>query len=155
MYGQIKNRYPMDIWQEIVGNCDTRISLACTDILSAEYFSNLLGVATVENTAIRKDAGFDGAIDYGQKNITNIQRKLLNPDEILRLQSNKVLVILRGNKPILLDKMIYTEHPLAKELKDSPVSEYIPEWQKTKSTILKEISKDKKKTNKMKSFIDF
>lgn len=155
MCGQIKNRYPLDIWQEIVGNCDTRISLACTDILSAEYFSNLLGVATVENTAIRKDAGFDGAIDYGQKNITNIQRKLLNPDEILRLPSNKMLVVLRGNKPIILDKMIYTEHPLSKELKDSSISDYIPEWQKTKNTILKEIAKGKKEISKKKSFTDF
>ena len=39
---QIKNRYPNDIWQEVIGNCDTRLSLACTDILTAEYISSLL-----------------------------------------------------------------------------------------------------------------
>lgn len=99
--------------------------------------SNLLGVATVENMAIRKQAGFDGELEYGQKNISNIQRKLLNPDEILRLQTNKLIVILRGNKPVLIDKMIYTEHILAKELKDNPVSEYVPEWQKNKQSIIK------------------
>lgn len=41
-----------------------------------------------------------------------------------------MLVILRENKPLLLDKMIYKEHPLAKKLKDSSVTEYIPKWTK-------------------------
>lgn len=38
------------------------------------------------------------------------------------------MVILRGNKPLQLDKMIYKEHPLANKLKDSPISEYHPKW---------------------------
>ena len=120
---QLKNRYPGDIWQEIVGNCDTRISLGCTDMATAEYISNLLGVATVENMSIRKDAGIDGEIQYGQKNIANIQRKLLNPDEVLRVPYNKLIIILRGNKPYMIDKKIYTEHHLAKELKDNVINE--------------------------------
>lgn len=111
--------------------------MACTDILTAEYVSNLLGVATAQNISVRKQNGIDGELEYGQKNISNIQRKLLNPDEILRLQTNKMIVILRGNKPLLMDKMIYTEHILVKELKDNPVSEYIPEWQKNKQSIIK------------------
>ena len=28
---------------------------------------------------------------------------------------------IRGNKPLMLNKMIYTEHKLAKQLKDIPV----------------------------------
>ena len=35
-----------------------------------------------------------------------------------------MLVVIRGNKPILLDKMVYTEHPLAKHLQDSLINEY-------------------------------
>lgn len=27
--GQIKNRYPLDVWQEIIGNCDFRLCLRC------------------------------------------------------------------------------------------------------------------------------
>ncbi len=125
---QLKNRYPGDVWQEIVGNCDTRISLGCTDILTAEYISNLLGVATVENMSIRKDAGIDGEFKYGQKNIANIQRKLLNPDEVLRIPFNKMVVILRGNKPYMIEKMMYKEHSLAKELKEESVNDYKPDW---------------------------
>lgn len=39
-------------------------------------------------------------------------------------------MILRGTKPILLDKMRYEEHPLAKKLKDSSITEYNPRWTK-------------------------
>ena len=38
------------------------------------------------------------------------------------------MVIIRGNKPLLLQKMIYTEHPLAKKLQDVSVLTYIPDW---------------------------
>ena len=57
-----------------------------------------------------------------------MKRNLLNKDEILRLPTTKILVILRGNKPLVLDKMKYQEHPLANKLKDSTIFEYNPKW---------------------------
>ena len=54
----------------------------------------------------------------------------MNVDEILRIPSNKLLVNLRGNKPLLLDKMIYTEHELSKKLENSSIIDYNPMWQK-------------------------
>ena len=127
--GQIKNRYPDEIWQEIIGNCDIRLGLGTTDVLTAKYFCDLIGVATVETTSIRKANSIEGDVEeYGQKNVATQKRNLLNVDEILRIPSNKLLVNLRGNKPILLDKIIYTEHELSKKLKDSPIEEYTPKW---------------------------
>ncbi len=74
---------------------------------------------------------------------------MLNVDEILRIPSNKLLVNLRGNKPILLNKIIYTEHELSKELKDSPIEEYTPKWtrnaQDKKSIKPKEEKQEKQK----------
>lgn len=102
-----------------------------TDVLSAQYFCDLIGVSTVETTSIKKSNSIEGDIEeYGQKNISTLQRNLLNVDEILRIPSTKLIVNLRGNKPLLLDKMMYKEHPLAKKLKDSPVSKYNPKWVK-------------------------
>ena len=51
-----------------------------------------------------------------------------------------MLTILRGNKPLLLDKMRYTEHPLAQKLKDSSIYDYKPEW--TKNTNVEYIPKE-------------
>ncbi|MBO6244153.1 MAG: type IV secretory system conjugative DNA transfer family protein, partial [Clostridia bacterium] len=104
--GQIQNRYPNGLADEIIGNCDTRLGLGMTDVLSAEYFCDLIGVATVETTSIKKDNSIEGDIEqYGQKNISTIERNLLNVDEILRLPPTKLIVNLRGNKPLLLDKV--------------------------------------------------
>ena len=105
--------------------------MGITDILTASYFCDLIGVATVETISIRKDNSIEGDIEqYGQKNISTIKRNLLNKDEILRMPALKLIVNLRGNKPLLLDKVIYTEHPLAKKLKDSLISDYKPYWTK-------------------------
>ena len=83
-------------------------------------------MSTAVTTSIRQG----DIIEYGQKNISKSQRNLLNADEILRLPANKLMVILRGNKPLLLDKMRYTEHPLACKLKDSSIYDYKPNWSK-------------------------
>lgn len=85
-------------------------------------------------------------LEYGQKNISTVKRNLLNVDEILRLPSNKLIVSLRGNKPLLLDKVIYKEHPLAKKLKDDSVSNYNPTW--TKNSITQETTINAKKDSK-------
>lgn len=92
----------------------------------------MLGVATAETQSIKKDAGIEGDLEFGQKNISSLKRNLLNADEILRLPHNKLIVNIRGNKPLLLDKMIYTEHPLSKKLKDVSVSNYKPNWNDNK-----------------------
>lgn len=56
------------------------------------------------------------------------------------------MAIIRGNKPLLLQKMIYTEHPLAKKLQDVSVLTYIPEWNNN-IEITKIIPKKKEKEN--------
>lgn len=126
----------MDTWQEIIGNCDFRLCLGAADTLTAQYFCDLIGVATAETESLRKEASIEGELEYGQKNISTLKRNLLNPDEILRIPYNQLLVNIRGNKPVLLEKMIYTEHSLAKKLKDVPVSEYKPNWNKQEVTKL-------------------
>ena len=142
MCGQIKNRYPDEIWQEIIGNCDTRLGLGTTDTLTAQYFCDLIGVSTVETTSIRKSNSIEGDIEeYGQKNVSTLRRNLLNVDEILRIPSNQLLVNLRGNKPLLLNKVIYTEHYLSNKLKDSSIDDYNPKWRINNHT--KEVVKKK------------
>ena len=136
---QLKNRYPNDAWQEIIGNCDTRLFLGCTDVATAQFVSDLLGQATVEARSHRKHAGLEGLFDFGNISISTQKRPLLTPDEILRLDHRNAIVILRGQKPLMVEKMDYTKHPLSKEIKPVPITEYIPEWaeQENKETEIK------------------
>lgn len=127
--------------------------LGMTDVLSAQYFCDLIGVATAETTSIKKSNSIEGEIEeYGQKSIATLQRNLLNVDEILRIPATKLLVNLRGNKPLLLDKMMYKEHPLSYKLKDCSVLEYNPKWVKNvpkkeriKEKVIEEQPKKKEK----------
>lgn len=106
--------------------------------MTAEYFCSLIGVSTVETTSIKTSNSIEGEIEeYGQKNMSSTKRNLLNEDEILRLPASKLLANLRGNKPLLLDKIIYTEHLLAKKLKDESVLNYNPKWIKNISNVEK------------------
>ena len=103
--------------------------MGITDVLTADYFCSLIGVTNVETTSINKSNSLEGELaEYGQKNVSLQRRNLLNVDEILRIPSSKLILNIRGNKPLLLDKVIYKEHPLAKKLKDSPINEYNPKW---------------------------
>ncbi len=133
-------------------------NLVCgiSDVLTAEYFCDMMGVSTVETTSIKKENSLEGEIEeFGQKNISTLKRNLLNIDEILRINTKKLLVNLRGNKPLLLDKMIYTEHPLAKKLKDSSIFEYKPNWTKNISEKMSEVKRKKNEVIKEKKVIDW
>lgn len=127
---QLKNRYPHDAWQEIIGSCDTKLFLGCTDIATAEFVSALLGTATVEAHSRTKEAGLEGVFDFGRITTSAQKRNLLNPDEIIRFNPEEAILILRGQKPLRIRKMPYTQHPLAKFVKPIPVSSYAPEWSK-------------------------
>lgn len=156
--GQLNNRYPNGLADEILGNTDIKLNLGTTDTLTAKYFCDLLGVATAETQSIKKDSGLEGALEFGQKNISTLERNLLNPDEIIRIPSTELMVIIRGNKPLLLQKMIYTEHPLAKKLQDVSVLTYIPDWNNNIEVPKTIEEKDKKvvtKQNKIKKEQEF
>ena len=121
-----------------------------TDVLTAKYFCDIMGVSSVESMSIKKSNSLEGEIEeYGQKSITTTKRNLLNVDEILRMPTNKLIVNLRGNKPLLLDKTIYTEHSLFNKLKDSSVLEYNPKWAKN-SAKRKTVVERKTKENETK-----
>ena len=125
------------------------------DTLTAQYFSDLLGVATAETQSVRKEAGIEGSFEFGQKSISTLKRNLLNADEILRIPYNQLLVNIRGNKPLLLNKMVYTEHELAKKLKDVSISEYKPNWnkQETPKQVIQAVQKEEpKKQEKIEDF---
>lgn len=138
------------------------LGLGTTDVLTAQFFCDLIGISTVETESIRKSNSIEGEWgQFGEKNISTLKRNLLNKDEILRIDSKKLLVILRGNKPLLLEKMRYTEHPLAKQLKESSIYDYNPKWIMNNSKVKKEEKfvrskpKDATKLNEKKSFDTF
>ena len=51
---------------------------------------------------------------------------MLTPDEVLRLPHEEMLVIIRGQKMLKLNKFDYTRHPMSKEMVRSSIMDYNP-----------------------------
>ena len=120
---QLENRYENNVGQEILGNADTKIFMGAGDIMTAQLICRYLGVATVETNAIRKEAGFDGNFTYGIENISTNKRNLMNEDEILKLDNDKEIVIVRGQKAFICNKYDYSKHEDAGKLEDMTIEE--------------------------------
>ena len=126
---QLQNRYPQNQWQEILGNCETQLFLGCTDELTATFISNRTGDVTIGVSSKAKQLGTWRISDYTPeyRQTSSIgKRKLLTPDEVLRLPLEKALVILRGQKVLKVDKFDYTLHPESKKLKPCKAVEHLP-----------------------------
>ncbi len=125
--GQLQNRYPKNLWSEIVGNCDIQLMLGCTDDITAKYFSDRSGEMSVEvNTTMTNRKTFALAQLIPQYRYTEGlgRRKLLTPDEVLRLNPNELLCVIRGQNLVRLNKWDYLNHPVSVYIKKKSVYEY-------------------------------
>ena len=53
-------------------------------------------------------------------------RKILTPDEVIRLPENEMLCIIRGCNILKINKLDYPKHPMAKLIRPTSVNEYSP-----------------------------
>lgn len=132
---QMENRYRFNQWAEIIGNCDTQLFLGCTDEVTAKYISNRSGEVTAEREEKTNR-------NFPRKKKSYNQRKLLNSDEVLRLDGLEALVITRGEKILPVKKFDYTKHPESKKLIKTYAKDYVPNYTKNKKE-LAEVEKDK------------
>ena len=130
---QLQDRYPKTEWEELIGCTDIQICLGCNDVDTATYISKKCGMVTikVENNQMPLMPLFSPVYTstrpYSQTK-SSTQRPLMYPDEIMRMDNQECLVLLRGQKPLRLYKIIPDEHPSFGRLRDVRVSDYIPHW---------------------------
>ena len=132
----LQNRYPYNQWQEILGNCDVQLFLGCTDALTAQFISDRTGEASISVTSKAKQLGTWRISNYTPeyRETSGVgRRKLMTMDEVLRMDTDKALVIIRGKNVLEVDKYDYSKHPEAKKLRPSKAAAHIPEWKKAKT----------------------
>lgn len=128
---QLQNRYPDGAWQEILGNCDTQLFLGCTDDVTAKLVADRTGEVTVAVASKTKNLNSWRISDYTPeyREARSLgKRKLLTPDEILRLPVKEALVIMRGQKVLKVTKYDYTNHPHSKLIVKKKASTHVPVW---------------------------
>ena len=132
---QLQDRYPKTEWEELIGCTDIQICLGCNDVDTATYISKKCGMVTikVENNQMPLlplfSPVYSSTRPYSQTK-SNTQRALMLPDEIMRMDNQESLVLLRGQKPLKLYKITPDEHPSFQRLHDVKVSDYTPEWRR-------------------------
>lgn len=129
--GQMRNRYPDDQWQEIIGACDTTVFLGCTDTLTAEWISDRIGVASVEVEGTMRELNTMHITNYTPsfRRTNSIgKRQLLTPDEVMRLAPDEELVFIRGQKVFRARRFDYSLHPAYKKLRSRKAILHEPDW---------------------------
>ena len=132
---QWKEKYPGMEWENQLGSFDMTLYMGCNDMTSAEYFAKKCGKVTisVSNNQFPLAPLFSPVYSttrpYSQTR-SNTQRDLLQPDEFLRLDKFKCIVMFNHYKPAELYKIMLEELPAYKELVKCSVFDYVPEWKR-------------------------
>ena len=122
-------------WENQLGSFDMTLYMGCNDMTSAEYFAKKCGKVTISVTnnqfplAPLFSPVYSTTRPYSQTR-SNTQRDLLQPDEFLRLDKFKCIVMFNHYKPAELYKIMLEELPAYKELVKCSVFDYVPEWKR-------------------------
>lgn len=138
----LQNRYPYNQWQEILGNCDITLFLGCTDALTAQFISDRTGEASIAVTSKAKQLGTWRISNYTPeyRETSGVgKRKLMTMDEVLRMDVDRALVIIRGRNVLEVDKYDYSKHPESKKLRASKAASHVPAWQEPPKAERKEV----------------
>ncbi|MCI8521127.1 MAG: type IV secretory system conjugative DNA transfer family protein [Clostridia bacterium] len=130
---QLADRYPVNEWQEIVGNCDTQLMLGCNDQMTSEYISKKCGNITIRTTSSMAPqtplfSPITRQVNGYKQNTSNATRPLMYPDEIEHMDNRECLIMVRGQKPLKAMKIIPDELSDFHKLKRTRVTEYVPKW---------------------------
>ena len=127
--GQLQNRYPNNLWSEIIGNADIQLMLGCTDDVTAEYFSSRSGEMSVQvnsTMTVRQTIAVAQVIPQYRHTEGQGRRRLLTADEVLRLPNEEMLCIIRGCNILKLSKFDFTKHPMSKQIIKKSIMDYSP-----------------------------
>ena len=114
---------------EIVGNLDGSLCWA-VPMRSAPNTSLPRGAVYVggdqPTMTVRKTIAVAQVVPQYRQTEGQGRRRLLTPDEVLRIPNEELLVVIRGHNVLKLKKFDYADHPLAKELTPVSILDYYP-----------------------------
>lgn len=134
---QLKSLYKNDKWEEIIDNCDTFVYGGGNAYSTFEQISKMLG----QKTIWKRNSGVTRGSHSSSSNTDDVaERKLMLPDEVRRLDNEHVIILVRGQSPILDAKYDSTKHPFYARAEKLGV--YMHNVEKEKETFKIEIIKN-------------
>ncbi len=132
---QWQEKYPGKEWENQLATFNQTLYMGCNDMTSAKYISEKCGKVTISVTNNQMPLMplfspiYSSTRPYSQTR-SNVQRDLMQPDEVLRLEGDRCIALFQGHKPALLYKLAPEELPDYKSLRTCRVIDYVPEWQR-------------------------
>lgn len=85
-------------------------------------------------------------------NVATNKRNLMNPDELLKMNHNQEIVMVRGRKPFICNKFDYSQHEESEKLEDMTIKEQKERFKKNIDESNLKTVKQKKKEYSFKNF---
>lgn len=85
-------------------------------------------------------------------NVATNKRNLMNPDELLKMNHNQEIVMVRGRKPFICNKFDYSQHEETGKLEDMTIEEQKERFKKNIEESNSKTGKPKKKEYSFKNF---
>ncbi len=104
---QLKGTYEDSGMNSFLSNSTYRITFAANNIDTAKLISELIGSQTVESTSGSKSKWFAVNSSGGTTSVSQTQRALLMPQEIINLPRDDEIILIEANPPIKTKKIFY------------------------------------------------
>lgn len=118
---QIKAMYKDGAWESLVGLCDSLLYLGGNEKETHKYVSELLGKETLDTNTYGHTKGRNGSYST---NFQQTARELLTPDEVRLIDNSKAVLFVRGERPMLDDKIDLLKHHAIKQTEDGGAPPY-------------------------------
>ncbi|WP_051275715.1 VirD4-like conjugal transfer protein, CD1115 family [Desulfovirgula thermocuniculi] len=120
--GQLKGLYSKDrMWSAVAGNCPIKLCLATDDLETARWFTSLMGGAKVRRVTERRDVTYPwNKLETPKKTEATADVETMFDWELLQLPEDDCVAVLRGKKPLYMQKLAWTELPQSKEIMACP-----------------------------------
>lgn len=106
---QLKGTYEEAGMNSFLSNSTFRITFAANNYETANLISQLCGNKTVQQTSFSKPLFFDLNISTRTQNVSQVQRALLLPQEVIQLPKDEQIVLIESFPPIKSFKIKYFE----------------------------------------------
>jgi type IV secretion system protein VirD4 len=114
---QLKGAYEDAGMNSFLSNATFRVTFAANNVETAKLISELVGNQTVESTSHNKPKFLDLNPASKSINISQVQRALLLPQEVISLDKDKQIILVEASSPIMTNKIkYYLDKTLTKRL---------------------------------------
>ena len=104
---QLKGTYEDTGMNSFLSNSTYRITFAANNVDTAKLISDLIGNQTVESTSGSKSKWFAVNSNTGTTSISQTQRALLMPQEVINLPRDNEIILIEANPPIRTKKIFW------------------------------------------------